>query len=268
MRIPDFYPRMLDCGRNSVYGLGILQLAIMGAMIVMYKPASVQMFVYLPCVSNGTLTHACGDTRATRLNLVLPSLAVSAAVAAFVSNTFSLQEARLVDEEAAFGAESMGQTGLWNALFWFIVAGAHAIAIAAACSPADLFAWALATYLCVSFLASICACQDCNTSDGVPNASGISIANANVLGYMAGAGVAFYNVPSDYSNRLVIILLMIVLDYFLGIGHVWERTPFFWTVANCRLFWACSVGLCLAALYGAWREDLLTAPPPGTDAAS
>jgi hypothetical protein len=53
---------------------------------------------------------------------------------------------------------------------------------------------------------------------------------------------------------------MVVLDYFLGIGHVWERSPDMETVANCRLFWACSAGLCLAALYGAWREDLLTAP--------
>jgi hypothetical protein len=248
----------MQCGKGAVFSLGLLQLALVGLMIILFPPASTQVYVYLPCVANGTLTHACGDTRSVRLMLALPTLAVSAAGAAFVSNTFSLLENGLISEEQPFGPESLGQTGLWNALFWFVVTGAHAIAVAAACSPVDLFAWALATYLCVSFLARICAGQEVDQDGQVSHA--ISVANANVLGYMAGVAVAFYSVPSDYSNRLIIIFLMIVLDYFLGVGHVWEKTPSVETVANCRLFWACSAGLCLAALYGAWREDLLTAP--------
>lgn len=254
----------MNCGKGAMYGLGVVQLAVAGLMVILYKPASVQVFVYVPCVSNGTLTHACGDTRSGRLGLALPVLAVSAAAAAFVSNTFSLQEAGAISEDVAFGPDALGQTGLWNALFWFVVSGAHAVAVAAACSPVDVFAWALATYLSVSFLARLCAGPEFG-ADG-PVSTAVSIANANVLGYMAGAGVAFYNVPGEYSNRFVIIFLMIVLDYFLGIGHVWERTPSVETVANCRLFWACSAGFCLAALYGAWREDLLTAPPPTVDA--
>jgi len=248
----------MQCGKGAVFALGLLQLAFVGLIIILYPPASTQIYVYLPCVANGTLTHACGNTRSARVMLALPTLAVSAAAAAFVSNTFSLQEAGLISEDQPFGPEAMGQTGLWNALFWFVVTGAHAIAVAAACSPVDIFAWALSTYLTVSFLASLCAGPEMG-QDGYVS-SGISVANANVLGYMAGAAVAFYSVPSDYSNRLIIIFLMIVLDYFLGIGHVWERAPSVETVANCRLFWACSAGLCLAALYGAWREDLLTAP--------
>lgn len=247
-------------GKNTMYALGVIQLAVMGVIIMVYPPASVQVYVYLPCVANGTLTHACGDTRSVKLMLLLPCLAVSAAAAAFVSNTFSLRESGLISEDTAFGPEALGQTGLWNALFWFIVAGAHAIAVAAACSPVGVFAWALATYLCVSFLARLCESHDYN-ADG-PISSSVSIANANVLGYAAGVIVAYYNVPGEYSNRFLIIFLMTVLDYFLGIGHVWERAPSVETVANSRLFWACSAGLCLAALYGAWREDLLTPPPP------
>lgn len=249
--------------RGAIYGLGVLQLCAVGLVLILFPAASVQVFVYLPCVANGTLTHACGDTRSLRLMLAFPSLVASAGAAAFVSNTFSLQEAEILSEDVAFGPEALGQTGLWNALFWFVVSGAHAIAVAAACSPVDLFAWALATYLCVSFLARLCSGPEC-TSEG-PASGGVSIANANVLGYMAGAGVAVYCVPGEYSNRFVILFLMIVLDYFLGVGHVWERTPSAMTVANCRVFWACSAGLCLAALYGAWREDLLTPPPPSQD---
>jgi len=250
--------------RGAIYCLDVLQLCAVGLVLILFPAASVQVFVYLPCVANGTLTHACGDTRSGRLGLALPVLAVSAAAAAFVSNTFSLQEAGAISEDVAFGPDALGQTGLWNALFWFVVSGAHAIVFAAACSPVDLFAWGLATYLSVSFLARICAGQEVDHDGQVSHA--ISVANANVLGYMAGVAVAFYSVPSDYSNRLIIIFLMIVLDYFLGVGHVWERTPSVETVANCRLFWACSAGFCLAALYGAWREDLLTAPPPTVDA--
>lgn len=246
-------------GKGTVYALGVIQLVAVGLAVILYPPASVQVFVYLPCVSNGTLTHSCGDTRSVKLLLSMPALAVSAAAAAFVSNTFSLHEAGLIGENP-FGPEALGQTGLWNALFWFIVAGAHAIAVAAACSPVDLFAWALATYLSVSFLARLCAGPDYDSEGPVSGA--VTIANANVLGYMAGVAVAVYNVPNDYSNRFILIFITVVIDYFLGVGHVWERSPSIETVANCRLFWACSAGVGLAALYGAWREDLLTAPPP------
>jgi len=249
----------MECAKGGLYTLGALQLAAVGLMIILYPPVSVQVFTYVPCVTNGTLTHACGDTRSVRLMLALPSLAVSAAAAAFVSNTFSLHEAGLIAEDTSFGPEVLGQTGLWNALFWFVAAGAHGIAFAAACSPVDVFAWVLATYLCVSFLAKICTppeyCQD------GPVSGAVTLANANVLGYMSGVLVAFYNVPGQYTNRFILIFLVVVLDYFLGIGHVWERSPSVQTVSNCRLFWACSAGLCLAVLYGAWKDDLLTAPP-------
>jgi len=248
----------MACAKNGIYALGALQLAVLGLVVVVYPPASVQVFTYVPCVSNGTLTHACGQTHSVRLMLALPSLAVSAAAAAFVSNTFSLHEAGLLSDETPFGPEALGQTGLWNVLFWFLVAGAHAIAIAAACSPVGVFSWLWATYMTVTFLAKLCTPSEYG-HDG-PAASAVTLGNVNVLGYMSGVFVAVSNVPAQYSNRYILIFLMVVLDYFLGIGHVWERSPSIQTVSNCRLFWACSAGLCLATLYGAWKDDLLTAP--------
>jgi hypothetical protein len=250
----------MSWGKGTVYTLGVAQLVVVGLAVILYPPASVQVFVYVPCVTNGTLTHACGETRPVRLLLTMPVLIVSAACAAFVSNTFQLQDLGLVRDDVAFGPEALGQTGLWNALFWFIVAGAHAAVVAAACSPVDLFAWALASYLCVSFLARLCSGPDVGPEG--PSAGGVTIANANALGYMLGVGVALYNVPPDYSNRFILIIFTVVLDYFMGVGHMWEREPDMQTIANCRLFWTCSAGFGLAALYGAWREDLLTAPPP------
>lgn len=242
--------------QSTFYGVGVSQLAIMFGVVLFFPMASVQVYSYSPCVANGTLTHSCGATHPLRIMLPLPCLAVCAAVSAYVSNTFSLGQTELLSEESPYGPESLGQTGLWNALFWFVVTGAHGIVLAAACSPVDVFAWALATYLCVSFLARICAPAEQHGMDG-PVSTAVTIANANVLGYMAGVCVAGYCVPQQYSNRFILLFLTVVLDYFLGVGHTWDRSPSMATIGNCRLFWSCSTALCLAALYGAWRDDLL-----------
>jgi len=252
------------CFDNSIYSLGMFQVIITFAVVMYFPLASVQVFVYSPCVHNGTLTHACGNTHATRLALPLPCMTMSVAAAAFVSSTYTLAEQGAIEEGSAYGAESLGQTGLWNALFWFIVTGVHAIVITAACSPVDTFAAVGATYLMVNFLAKLCAHSDeCRAgNDSTLNNMGVTMANVSILGYMAGACLAFYCIPSQYSNRLVILFLLVVLDYFLGIGHLWDRTPDMKTIGNCRLFWVCSATLCLSALYGAWTDSLLIPSMP------
>jgi hypothetical protein len=250
------------------YGLGISQLAIMFGVVTYFPLASVQVCVYRPCVSNGTLTHACGSTDSVRLMLPLPCLAVSAAAAVFVSSTHTLAGGGVLSDETTYAAEAVAQAGLWDAMFWFVAAGAHAIAVLAACSPADAFAVGAAAYLMVHFLSQLCRpadercaggyqSADAGANMGGAGAGAMTAANANILGYMAGVGIAVYSVPAQYSNRLVILLLLVVMDYFLGVGHAWDRGPSMFTVANCRLFWVCSASLCLAALYGAWRDDLL-----------
>jgi len=256
------------------YGLGISQLAIMFGVVWYFPLASVQVFVYKPCVSNGTLTHACGSTEAVRMMLPLPCLLVSAAAAAFVSSTRTLMDGGILSDETAYAAEAVAQAGLWDAMFWFVVSGAHLIAVIAACSPVDAFAGGAAAYLMVHFLSQLCRSADEQRAGGYqsagPDAQGggagagaMTAANANILGYMAGVGIAVYNVPQQYSNRLVIVFLLVVMDYFLGVGHAWDRGPSMYTVANCRLFWVCSASLCLAAMYGAWRDDLLMPMPKG-----
>ena len=72
---------------------------------------------------------------------------------------------------------------------------------------------------------------------------------------MAAAGV-----PEGYSDRTLMLLALAILDYFLGIGHVWERVPTMETVCNCRVFHACFSAVSLAVLYSAWHEHL-QAPP-------
>lgn len=263
---------MCSTSESVGYGLGISQLAIMLGVVCYFPLASVQVFVYRPCVTNGTLTHACGSTESVRLMLPLPCMVVSAAAAAFVSSTHTLSDAGAMSDETTYGAEAVAHAGLWDAMFWFVAAAAHLIAVTAACSPADGFAVGAAAYLMVHFLSQLCMPADAGgyqnaDAGGGPVAGGgaMTAANANILGYMAGVGIALYSVPQQYTNRMVIVLLLVVMDYFLGVGHAWDRGPSMHTVANCRLFWVCSASLCLAAMYGAWRDDLLMPMPRGAE---
>ena len=246
-------------GRGVGYSYGMSQLAITVGVIMFFPPASVQLFVRTPCVVNGTLARGCGSTQGHRLWLLTPCLLTSGLTAGFASSTFALSEAGALDERTAYTREAMHETGLWNAMFWAVHALAHAIVVMAACTPCDLFAALGATYLMVHFMYRICQPQEGGGEPGVhPGAFWSPMtANGNLLGYSAGMGIAFYCVPENYGNRFTLLFLMGILDYFLGIGHVWDREPSTATIANCRLMWICSASLCLSALYGVWTNDLL-----------
>jgi hypothetical protein len=44
-------------------------------------------------------------------------------------------------------------------------------------------------------------------------------------------------------------MLVVVVDYFLGVGHTYDRQATIDTVSNCRLFYICAGTLGLALLY-------------------
>jgi hypothetical protein len=253
-------------GRGVGYSYGLSQLAIMFGVVMSFPPASVQLFVQTPCVVNGTLGRGCGSTHTHRVWLLTPSLLAAGLTAGFASSTFTLAEAGVISEDRAYGAEALSEAGLWSAFFWMVALLVHLIVVMAACTPCDAFAAIGAAVLMVHFLHRIC--EPMPAADPAPFGGGGSgqaggafwspmTANGNLLGYSAGLGVAFYCVPESYGNRFTLLFLLGVLDYFLGVGHVWDREPSTATIANCRLFWACSASLCLAALYGAWTDDLL-----------
>lgn len=248
--------------KGAGYGMGLAQAAVMLGVFLGFPPASVQFYVYYPCVVNGTLTHGCGETRAHRLFLVTPCLVASAATMMFVTSTAALSEAGAIHTDMVYSVEALEQTGLWGAMFWAAVAAAHLVVVLAACSPCDVFAAVLAVYLMVSFLQSLC--RPLSPEPGEASSGSAIRANANILGYTAGLAVAAYCVPEQYANRFPLLIVLGVLDYFLGVGHVWDRAPSMETVASCRTFWCCCACLSLAGLYGAWRDDLLL--PVGRDA--
>ena len=252
-------------GRGVGYSYGLTQLAVMFGAVLYFPPASVQLFVRSPCVVNGTLGHGCGATHGHRVWLLTPCLLTAGLTAGFASSTYTLAEAGVISEDGRYGGEALSQAGMWGALFWAVSLLVHLIVVAAACTPCDAFAAMGAAALMVHFLYRICQAPDAGMGGHAPLDGGLGpgvfwspmTANANILGYTAGLATAFYCVPEFYGNRYTPLLLLALLDYLLGIGHVWDREPTMSTVANCRLFWACSASLCVAALYGAWTDDLL-----------
>ncbi len=240
---------MAFCSYGGVYLFGLLQLVIISICVFCYPAATVQLFVYSPRVVNGTIAHELGKHRLFSFGLDFPCVLVSLLVASFVSNTFGLVDTGVLQSHSTYTPECLQQVGVWDPLFWMIVALTHLIVAVAACTPVDAFAALFAAFLLTNFLRTLCAPIDPER--------GPTLVNFGLVGYMFGVLVAVVCVPAGCSERYAILLVMTVLDYFLGVGHTWDRAPTLETVANCRLFWASGTALCLAALYGAWNDALL-----------
>ena len=246
--------------RGVVYGLGLSQVFLMLGVELMYPPARVQTWLFTPCVANGTLVHGCGAARPTSFGLQVPCLVAAAAAAVFVSNSYGLAESGRMTNECTFCQEAVVDLGLWDTGFWVTVALCHLVILLMACSPGDLYLVAWATYLLVSGLWALCRPRD---NEQAPPDPGQII--YNVLAIMAGVGLAAVGVPAGYSDRYVLLIPVVLLDYILGIGHVWERGPTMETVCNCRVFHACFSAVTLAVMYSAWHERLQVPSPHDTD---
>jgi len=235
--------------RGLVYIMGVTQTLVVALCVFMYPAVKVQLFVYTPVVENGTLSHEQGHLHALHFGLDFPCIVSSILIASFVTTTFSLIDSGTFQENNTYSPESLQFSGVWDPLFWAIVALIHVAGVVAACSPMDLFALFFSAFLLTQFLRSLCAPIDPER--------GPMLVNFSLVGYISGFAIAIACVPAGCSARYAILFSMATLDYFLGVGHTWDRSPTIETIANCRLFWACAAALCVATLYATWRDDLL-----------
>jgi hypothetical protein len=235
--------------QGLVYILGVAQLIIVSACVFLYPPANVQLFAFTPHIVNGTILGEHGWIHTLHTGLAGLFIVASLLIALFVSTTFSLLDSGVFQNHAAYSLESLQQTGLWDPLFWVIVCVVHLIVVMAACTPMDIFASILSAFLFTHSLSELCSPLE---PERAP-----SLVNFSLVGYMTALVVAVLCIPEGYSSRYVILFFVVLLDYFLGVGHTWDRAPTLETIANCRLFWSCCAALCLGVLYGAWNDVLL-----------
>ena len=214
-----------------------------------YPPVSVELYTTHPMVVNGTIQDTHANLGIFKTSLSMPFLALSCIAVLFSTTTAGLVQRGLLSQDNHYTYELLCDTGLWDLIFWMFCGGAHTIVIIVIMSPADSYAASISILLVVYFLGRICAPRGCQIS--------MTQENINLLGFCAGLFIAAYNVPDTHSGRGAALMLTVLLDYMLGVGHTWDLPPAMDTVTNCRLFWVCCSSLCLAALYGAWHDHLL-----------
>ena len=230
-----------------LYVLGIFQFFAMAYEVLTYPPLTSILFTYSASVGFNA-TRDVGVVHIYSLDLGMPCLVVSLGVLVFVSVSIHLASDGLGDS-LSYSDENLTSLGYWNALFWFDLLGIHLVWVATVCSLVDLFACLVGVYLLVHSLFVICR----PVSDDHLTMQ----TNSWIVAFVSGLVVVLYCTPAQYPGRYVTILLIVILDYILVVGHTFDRSPTVQTVLNCRLCWTLSSCLCLAALYGSSHDRLL-----------
>ena len=236
--------------QSLAYGLGVGQVVLLGAAILCYPPARVQTYTYRPCVVNGSLSRGCGHVKSAWVDLGPPCGVLSLGVASFVISTFSRADGGSLRDDIAFSSAGLEELGQWNAHFWCVVTGFHCVMVFMMCSPVDPVTGLGAGGLMAYALWRICKPADGETGGGASAFGGVVV-------YLVGAGVAAHGIAAQYSNRYALTGLLLLFDYVLRLGHVWDRATTMETVANCRVCYACWSGVVVAGIYAAWGDDLV-----------
>ena len=240
----------MEATRGTAYGLALSQLMLTLGAVLFFPPVASDLFVGTPFL-NGT-THmpppAALVPHVFRLYIGLPLLASSGLVVLFSTTTMGLSEQGVMGMD--YCPEALEQAGMWDALFWAYALLSHLLVTVVLMTPADAYASVLSVLLSLYFLRRGCA----------PRSRELNITqeNLSMLGYFAGVGLAAYNIPASEvsSSRLTCLFFLVLLDYFLALGHTWDRQATLDTVTNCRLFYACAASLGLAGLCAAGVELL------------
>lgn len=231
----------MDVSRGVAYGLGLSQALVTVGVVVFSPGLEVHAFVPRGAVRNGTVTVP--DPVSYQLGIAPLVLASSALAALFSMHTCGLYTEDLTGQD--FLAETVDQVGMWDVVFWLYVLFTHGVLALVLGNPCDAFCCLSATCFMAYFLYRACA----------PKGHQVHLTqeNLNILGYCVGA----FQIGSqigDNGNGMTVLMFIVVLDYFLGIGHTWDRQATLNTVVNCRLFYIVCCSLGLAGVYVTWRR--------------
>lgn len=241
----------VELSRGTAYGICLSQLAL-ALGVVLYCP-TVKVETYTVRVPHSNLTLAQQLLQGPDANgflsvitwlMPLPFMVCSGLVALYSTTTMGLHEQGNMGYD--YSNEVMDTMVMWDMIFWTYTALVHLLVFTLVSSPGDIFAVLLAATLATYFLKRACAPRHQQVN--------ITQENMNILGYFAGWGVCFYGVPTSNTDRVTIVCLLLVLDYFLGVGHTWDRQATLETISNCRLFYICTCSGCMSLLYYVWGE--------------
>lgn len=228
----------MDLSKGTAYGICISQMAITLGILLYFPVVKVDVFSVQLNPTNTSIV----DQKVTRLVMPGAFLALSGMAAIFATTTLGMSEQGV--GSYAYNTDTLEETGIWDFIFWVYVFMSHMTVFVLVTSPVDIFAVLLASCFSVHYLSRICS----------PRTQTVNITreNMNLLGYAIGVIMACYSVPSANSIRLSGICVSSILDYFMGLGHTYDRETTMETVINCRLFYISVYSLLLPILYSLW----------------
>lgn len=239
-------------GIRCLFVIGVFQFLIVVAMIIFTPSVHVQMFYYHTKIINETFSHDTQDVQIIDIGIAFLMIISSFLAMLFISNTFQLLENGNISENDVYSAELLRECGLWDTYFWGLVILVHFVTDATLTTPVNLWAFFLGLILQIHFITNICSPP--TDTEGTRS---IAKSNLNIAGIFCGYLIILYNVPNSLNNRYIIFFVLLLFDYFLCIGHMWDNCPRMITICNCRLMYTALSPICLAALYGAWNDRKL-----------
>lgn len=238
----------MEVSRGTAYGIGLAQVAATLGVILFFPGVEVHMFM-AHSVVNSTKEGAQvvlmpEPPEVIRLHMGMPVILASALAAVFSTVTYRTYESGVAGQD--FQQEVLDQIPMWDLLFWVYLMLVHAIAVLVVADPVDIFGWVAATCFMTYFMHRACA----------PKSQILNLTqeNLNIVGYCFGVLMAAYQFTNQRPHAATTLMLLVVLDYFLGIGHTYDRQATIDTVANCRLFYICVGTLSTAFLYAVCQQ--------------
>lgn len=234
----------MDASRGAGYGLGISQFAIALGVVLLLPSVHVGVFVpraTLGVPGNSTAPQLTVRAEGVRFHMGLPVLGVSLLAAIFSVVSCRTQEQGLSGQD--YQPDVVEQMGLWDLLFWAFCMAAHATVALLVADPMDGFGAISCTAFMSYFLVRCCAPRGQSLTN-------LTQENMHLLGYCFGMLQLAYQLTETRDNGAAALCLMVVVDYFLGFGHTYDRQATIDTVNNCRLFYVCAGGLGCTLLYG------------------
>lgn len=238
----------MEVSRGTAYGIGLAQVAVTLGVLLFFPGVEVHLYLVHANVNTtlggGTqvvvVGHAgAGAPEVIRAHMGMPVLLASALAAVFSTVTYRTYESGIAGQD--FQQEVLDQIPMWDLLFWVYLMLVHAVAVLVVADPVDIFGLAVSTCFMTYFLHRACA----------PKSQVLNLTqeNLNIVGYCLGVLMTAYQFTSLRPHAATALMLLVVLDYFLGIGHTYDRQATIDTVANCRLFYICVGTLGTALLY-------------------
>lgn len=229
----------IDVTRGTAYGLAMSQLLLTIACILYSNGIHVKVYTTKvpPMEYNETFTPPLTPT-ISYYDAPIQGMFLSVSCLAAFFATFTMSMTEQDPMHIDFSVEVMESVFFWDMLFWVYSFFGHLLVIIVLMQPGDVYLIVLSTLLMQYFLYRCC----------YPKSQMLNITqeNINLLGYAVGGFLVFNNTPTSVS---VFMFIVVILDYFMGIGHTWDKQCAMDTIINCRLFYICTYSFFLCVFY-------------------